>query len=339
MRAICTASRALLVSWFLAAPALLGAEPATLAPIREEGFSKHWWERLRPARETATEQLQYADELRENGDLKQASREYRALVFNWPKSPEAPVAQFNYADCLDRRELPEDAFRAYQFLVDVYSGFFSYDEVVARQVAAAGKIADRKRMFLFFKYSAPEEAIPFFEEIIKNCPRCNGVPELQCRVGKIHEKAGHYEQAAEAYHKYVRLFPDGPLAAQAGFGYAGCCYRVSQKSPNDKDLRAIARAALEYFLGSFPESGSALQAKAWLEELRMIQASACYNEALAYEKSAARTRDAKQRAALLTAAKTVYERLIREHPGSRWAPVAQARLAHVAQELEKYNEK
>ncbi len=310
--------------------------PATVE--RRDAFTKHWWESLKPSAADSAEQLALADKLRDDGRLKAASREYRALVYNWPKSPEAPVAQFNHADCLERRGLYEEAFDAYQFLVDVYAGFFSFDEVVTRQSAIAWKVAGRKRSFFFMTYTRPKDAIPLFEKLVKDCPRCNGVPEMQLEIGKIYEEAGYYDLAIDAYQRYLHLFPGGALADEASFRRAESYYRLSRRSPNDKELGEYARSAFEYFLARHPESDMAAHARFCLDEISMIRAVAYYQEALTYEKNAGRTRDKRQSRALMSAAKTVYQRLMAEFPDSRWVGMAGARLDRINQKLENMHE-
>jgi outer membrane protein assembly factor BamD (BamD/ComL family) len=308
------------------------------APERKDAFSKHWWERLKPSAGEASEQLELANSLREEGRLRAATREYKALVYNWPKSPEAPAAQLNCADCLDRRGLYEEAFEAYQFLVDIYAGFFSFDEVVARQSAIAWKIARRKRWFLFISYTRPEDAIPFFEKLVKDCPYCDGVHGMQFEIGKISEQSGEYDLAIDAYQRYLRIFPDGDLADDAAFRLAECYYHLARKNPNDKDLNDYARSSFDYYLARYPNGEFSAQSGIYSDELQMTRASAYYNEAITYEKNAGRTRNERQVRLLMTAAKTVYERLMSEFPDSRWVDVARARLEHVNQTLEKKDE-
>lgn len=315
--------------WLLPAIAASCLAASDVDVTGRDAFTKHWWERLRPAETNATAQLEHANGLRKAGRLRRASSEYRALVYNWPDSPEAPSAQLKYADSLKRRRKHADAFGAYQVLMEVYAGFFPYEEVIARQLAIADHLASRQRRFLFFKYAAPREAIPFFKKLLRNCPLCDGVSDLQYRIGEIHQDAGEYVDAIHAYQKYLETHPFGAAAEQASYGRASAYYRLARMSPNDRGLREYSRAALEHFLARYPESDKAGRARVRLEELVDAQGAEYYREARTYEKNAGRARDGERVNMLLTAAETIYGRLVNEFPESRWAQMALARIENI----------
>ena len=322
---------------FIIAAAISSAS-ATSTNLVERHFQKHWWESRKPGKPTPENQLNYANQLRESGSLRKASNQYRALVYTWPESPEAPIAQFNFAGCLYERNNLLSAFDEYQFLLDIYSGFAPYDEVINRQYAIADAIATRKRYFLFFPYTSPENAIPLFERLIKNAPRWPKASELQFRIGRIYEKTKQYDMAIEAYQAYQHLYPKGSLAEQACFSRATCFHRMAKKNSVSTDMRDNARSAFQYFLNRYPKSEMADPARTYLKELQLIQATDYYQQARAYERSARRVYNKKQGVQQLTAAKMIYRRLINEFSGSRWDDMARSRIKQINTKLEKYRE-
>ena len=65
-----------------------------------------------PEKDTAAEQLKYAEECFRAGSLRAARKGYDALVRSWPASPEAPLAQKALADLYLGSYLEyENAFR------------------------------------------------------------------------------------------------------------------------------------------------------------------------------------------------------------------------------------
>ena len=307
--------------------------------LNKRHFQKHWWESRKPYKSNPNEQLIYANQLKDCGHLIKASNQYRALVYTWSQSSEAPVAQFNYAGCMYKRNKLISAFDEYQFAIDTYPGFSPYDEIIDRQYAIADAIATRKRHFLFFPYRTPEKAIPLFHQLIRNAPQKPEISKLQFRIGRIYEKTKQYDMAINAYKTYLRLYPNGHLAEQACFSRAICYYRLVKKNPVSVDMRESAKAAFQYLLARYPTSDMyADLARNYLNELKMDQITGYYKQARTYEKSAGRTYWKKNTQKSLIAAKLIYQRLINEFPGSKWSDTARSRVNHINTKLEKYSE-
>ena len=329
----------ILCNVFIAAMSFAAINPEPNKEDFKKGhLQKHWWESRKPCKSNPDEQLIYTNQLKDSGHLRKASSQYRALVYTWPQSSEAPVAQFNYAGCMYKRNKLINAFDEYQFLLDTYPGFSPYEEVVERQYAIADAIATRKRHFLFFPYRTPEKAISLFQQLIRNAPQMSKVSKLQFRMGRIYEKTKQYDMAIDAYKTYLRLYPKGPLAEQACFSRAVCYCRLTRKNPVSADMRESAKAAFQYFLARYPTSSMTDPARTYLKELRMTQTTDYYKQARAYERSAEHTYWKKLAQKRLIAAKLIYQRLINEFPVSKWSDTARSRISHINTKLEKYSE-
>lgn len=332
---------AALLAWGMTAGVVTAAAPAmpdrngAPAPEAKGGpFRKHWWERLKPAKPAPEDQLAYAQRLKDAGRYRKAGKQFRALVYRWPQASEAALAQFNYADCLEHRRKWLKAFDEYQYLLETYAGFCSFDDVMQREYGLADRLATRTRHFLFFKYRTPEEAVPLFETLIRNGPQWPRCSELQFRVGDIHERNKDYDLAIEAYRAYQFMYPSGPRGEQAAYHLALCAYRLSRQTPYDADLRDSAVAACRSFFDRYPRSEQGGAVTTYLQELQLDQAAALYWQARDYDRAARFTRDRKQIATRLTAAKLVYQRLLDEFPSSRWTDTARARIAQINGQLE-----
>lgn len=295
----------------------------------------HWWEHYRPAEATPETQLAWANELKAGGHTIRASKAYLALVNAWPESPQAAVAQLNYCRLLEQRDKPAKAFEEYQFLVEAYTGFFPYDEVMDRMYQIADSMATRDRYFLFIKFQTPEEAIPLFEKLIRNGTQWKRAAELQFRIARIYEKTEQYDLAIDAYSTYHQRYPVSPLAEQALFSQGKCCYAYSRENPVASDLRENAVATLQGFLDWYPYSDMAAEARRYLTELQRDLAGGLYSQAALYDKTARTTGDKQTRRSSLVAARICYERVMDEFPRSAWADRSHARVTAINQQLGK----
>lgn len=323
----------ILLSVLSAAFRLLAAEDETSA--KKEKHQLHWWESKIPARTNAAEQLAYAHALKEAGHLRHAAKEYRKLVFAWPDAPEAPMAQYNYAQWLTQREKYAKAFDEYQYLIETYAGYIPYDEVLDKQYAMADALATRDRYFLFFKFHTPEEAIPLFETLIQNGPQWSRASELQFRIARIYEKNAQYDLASDAYAVYRQRYPLGPLAEQAGFAQAQCFYKYAYQNPCAVDLRETAVGMLLEFLEQYPHSEMSGMARTYLKDLHTRQAGDLYQQAVEYDRRSRQISDPQQVRALLVGAQICYQRVIDEFPNSPWAETARSRANQVTERLDK----
>jgi len=306
-----------------------------------EAKKKHqlaWWDSARPSKPTAASQLAYANGLRDAGRLMQASRQYRAITYAWPQSAEAPSAQYNYAQLLERRGKPSDAFVEYQYLLETYAGFVPYEEVLERQYVIADRLATEPRHFLVFSYHAPEEAIPLFETLIQNGPQWKRSAELQFRIARIYEKNEQYDLAMDSFALYQQKYPLSSLTESAAFDHGKCAYEYSCENPNAIELRQNAEAILQSFLERYPRSAMVVSARTYLKGLQMEQASILYQQALTYDRESRQVSGHKDVRTRLAAARISYQRIIDEYPLSRWAETARARISRIDQRMEQYRE-
>ncbi len=322
------------LAWAAAAPGQLPGAPPPAGEPAGETRKKHqlaWWESAPASKPKPAAQLAYADGLRDQGRLIFASKQYRALTYAWPHSPEAPQAQYRYAQLLERRGKDRSAFEEYQYLLETYAGFVPYEEVLERQYGIADRLATEPRRFLFFSYVAPEDAIPLFETLIQNAPHWKRSAELQFRIARIYEKKKQYDLALDAYDLYLQKYPVSLLAEAAAFSHGKCAYEYSRENPNAADLRQNAEAVLASFLECYPRSEMAAAARADLQELQLEQAANLYRQALIYERASRRGDGRRESAAAQDAARLYFQRVIDEYPRSQWAETARGQVARLEQ--------
>lgn len=282
--------------------------------LTKRGF--HWF--LRPARHEPDAQMRYAEELREAGRLRAASRQYRALVVFWPESSQAPKAQLRYAETLERRGNPVKAFDEYQYLFQKFPGRFPYDTVIGRQYTIATNLmyTRKARFFGLPGFLAPERAIPYFEKIATNAPAWDKAAEMQFLTGKAYELSLQYELAVGAYLISENRFPDSLFAERACFGRVYCLYQLAQESAHYEPALNEATAAALLFLRRYPKSPHRELVQSYKQTLDRQRAKAIYDIAWYYDHYAK-----KPAAALIS-----YDMLVKLFPDSAWAEPARQRI-------------
>ncbi len=292
--------------------------------VAEEGKPRlkrgvHWYRR--PSSPTDLEQEKLAYEYYRDKDLRKAANAYQALVYAWPDSPRAAVAQLNLANIQRKRGKVEAAFDEYQYLVDNYPGRFEYKQVLDAQFQIAEQVMSQKvgRVFFLGGFPAPERALPMFEKVIRNAPSGDWAAESQFLIGRIHEMNQEDEEAVAAYELAQSRYFGTRWAESAAFRETCCLYRLSEERRNDENALNAARAALSAFIRSYPASPDAAAAETHLRTLNTRLATLAFEKAEFYERVARRPEVAER----------MYGEFAASYPRSPLAETARQRQAEL----------
>jgi outer membrane protein assembly factor BamD (BamD/ComL family) len=282
-------------------------------------FDKHY--------PTSAEQWKYARETQNKKRLKKADRRMRYLVRRWPNAPEAPAAQQARADMFFSRGKLKDAFKAYQFLIDNYSSRMQdYDAVLECQFEIAVDIMNRKRMrWLFGGYRAPEYAVDYFEDVIRNGPQWSKAPEAQFLIGTAYQKSKELELAITAYAVLGYRYPNCSFAEEAAWNQIQCLDLLRKEYPSSLDILDRLLTSTTVFLTTHPSSKHQTDVIDLRNNLYEVKAKKAFDEAAFYAKV-----PRKPKAALL-----YYQRMIDEYPKSALVPDAEKRIAKLEAALAK----
>jgi outer membrane protein assembly factor BamD len=278
---------------------------------------------VRPKQKAPEAQWKFVQDLDRFGKTSAASKQALALRIWWPHSPEAPQAQMLYAHLQERRGKLQEAFDAYQFLMEHYVGHFEFNEVIDRQMRIAKTLMDTKKgKFLFMPgFAAPERAVPLFEKIVASAPEGRYAPEAYYLTGVANEKTFEYDKAIEAYFTALNRFPTGEYAEKSAFAQARCHIQVSDDSPNDSRALDTARAACALFLQRYPDSGHRASIEADRARLLDRQIENAY--ALAHYYDAILRRP--------SAALIEYKTFVALYPDAAQTPAARLRIEQLSQ--------
>jgi tetratricopeptide (TPR) repeat protein len=281
----------------------------------------------RPRRKTPEAQWEFVQSLDRANKTRAATRHALALRLFWPHSPEAPRAQLLHARLLERRGHPQESFDAYQHLVNHYPGRFEFNEVVARQMALAKTLMDqRKGRFLFLPgFTAPERAIPLFEQVAANAPEWSGTAEAHYLIGLANQRIYEYAKAIDAYFTTLNRFPNSEFAEPAAHAQVRCHILISEDSPQDNRAIETAIAACDLFLQRFPDSDRGADIQAARRTLREQQARNAFARARYYDRILRSTESAI----------IEYRAFLALHPDADQAPEARRRVEQLVQKREK----
>jgi len=325
---ILSACVGLLVQPCLQAQDMGGLPPAPDTKSRPEKKTPGWFRKAKA--QTPEEQMTLANQLLATGHKRAAARQYYALVAAWHESPQAPAAQLAYAKLVEDRGSDLDAFHEFQYLIDHFAGLFPFEEALDHQFRIANTVmTQRHGRFLFGGFTAPERALPLFEQIVKNGPQWKNTPRTQFDIGLIHEENKDYDKAIAAYEAIQVSYPDSPEAEEAGFRRAQCLYTLANATPRHEPGYRDALSALAMFLQDYPKSVHAETAGTYRDELKERLAAMYFERAVFYDKLARRPK----------AAVIAYADFIRNFPTSHLAAEAGDRMDTLKLEMEKRNEK
>ncbi|MDD2241063.1 MAG: hypothetical protein PHI93_10475 [Kiritimatiellae bacterium] len=313
--------RLLCLSGVLAATTLADSKPyVESVPVR--GF--HLF--TRPRKKDPTAQWDYVQSLDRAHQARAAARQAYALRLFWPYADEAPQAQQFYARSLDRRNRSQQAFDAYQHLVETYPGRFDFNEVLTRQMYLAKAVMKhRKGKFLFLPgFTAPERAIPLFEKIVQNAPEGAVAAEAYYLIGQAHERIYEYPQAIDAYFTTLNRFPTSPFAEPAAYGQASCQIRIAEDSPQDNRAVETAIAACDFYLQRYLDQPRADDIRAARQVLLHRQARNAFARAHYYDHIL------KQPAAALIE----YRAFLADHANAEQAADARQRIQILSRQLD-----
>ncbi len=300
------------------------------AYVLEEQGQGTWRAVFDRKKDTSAEQWEYARATQNKGWLRKADRRMLYLVRRWPNSKEAPWAARARADMLLARGKLDDAFEAYQFLIDNYSSRMAdYDSVLESQFEIASRIMNRRRMrWIFGGYRAPEYAVDYFESIIKNGPKWSRAAEAQYMIGQCHQENDDYELAIAAYGLLGYRYPDSRFAEAAAWRQIECLKALQMEYPHSPEMLERLLTATTVFLSTFPSSDHQTQVVQMRNGLYEVKAGAVFDMASFYANV-----PKKPKAAIL------YDKvLIEEYPKSKLVPRAEERMTDLEELLGKPEE-
>jgi len=242
------------------------------------------WQRTR-----AKDQLEVAQQAYTNQNYRVATYAAKRVVTRWPLSDYAPAAQLLIAQCLEAKHRDQDAFDAYQSVIQKYPGTDNYTNVLWRQY----DIADRFLGGEFFRiwhvvplYRSMDETAKLFSTIVTNGPYSEVAPQAQMKIGAAREKQKNYDDAVKAYAVAADRYYNQPaIAAEALYREAVAYQKQAAAAEYDQGTAGKAIAAYTDFLTLYPDDPRMAEAQKAIASLKAVQVAGNFKIAQFYEHS------------------------------------------------------
>jgi outer membrane protein assembly factor BamD (BamD/ComL family) len=275
-----------------------------------------------PTREGPEAEWALAQEDVQKGRLKRAIQHAENLVQAWPDHPLAVDAQRLQGDLLFAREEYQEAFQAYQDLIDGFAGEFDYQSVLRQQLEAARKLENKvyKAFFGLSTYQNPSQAVPLYRQLLTNAPRMNEAPQILFDIGEIYQREGDYLSAIQEYRILDQRYPRHPISQQAVLSMADAYLAISKRNPTDVRPLEGALETLTYYQVRFPESANLPDVRLRQKDAYDRLAGIRFEQARFYEENLKRPQ-----AALVS-----YRSLVEQFPDSEWTVPARERILSIS---------
>jgi outer membrane protein assembly factor BamD len=256
--------------------------------------------------------------LAQSGTIDQAIAAFRAIVHNDPKSREAPEAQFQLANALQKKGELEASFNAYQLLLQKYPQTSKFEESVAEEIIIANAFLKGKKVKFLGIPMVPsmEKAEEMYTAILKVSPYSKHAAITQFNLGLAKEKQGKAQEAMAVYQQLLDKYPNSPACDDAQYQIAYVYQRLGMTGKS-QDLSALKESQNSYqdFLIQYPNSEKVQQAGENMKKMVSKESSDTLRIARFYDF----TKDFK-------ASAIYYNDVIRRFPQSEDATAAKARL-------------
>jgi outer membrane protein assembly factor BamD len=209
------------------------------------------WTRTR-----AKDQLDVAQQAFDQKKFSLALKAAHRTVRVWPLSDYAPQAQYLVGRCLEEEKKDEQAFKAYEQLLQKYPKTSNYEEVVKRQY----QIANRYLAGQWFKlwgyipfFPSMDKTVQMYDKLIKNGPYSEVAPNAQMNIGAAREKQSDFPAAVKAYETAADKYHDRTKVAADALYSAGEAYLKQAKTAEyDQSIAGQAIATFTDFMTLYP---------------------------------------------------------------------------------------
>ena len=264
--------------------------------------------------------LQYEEGLNrfEDENYKEAYREFRKLVINYPDAKEAADGQYYIGRCLEEMGKPYEAFLAYQKVIDSYPNSQRITEIVEREYNIGEDFLgqENKKVLGISVYDFVDHpAIEIFQRIVASVPYSEYAPKAQYKMGMVLMELGRFDEARDAFQKVIDDYSDSEWGEPAKYQLALAAAKAFPGADYDDTYLQEATERLDEFIADHPEAKISTQAQEQLKELRNKEAKKNFDIGKFYEKQS------KYKGAVI-----YYEKVVNNFPDSDYYSEALKKL-------------
>ena len=275
-------------------------------------------------KDTPQEQLEYALEFYKSKDYEKAIDECRKLIKHYPKSRQAPEAQYSIGVALEDQGKFFDAYKAYQVVIDMYPFSERSPEIIKKEFDIGVKILEGKGKGFWTETLGVGnyDVIDIFRTVIKNAPYGELAAAAQYKIGLyLHEKQ-LYQEARDEFEKVINDYPDSQWAKAAQYQIALSDAKRSTNAQYDQKTTQAAVEEFKQFVKENPDAELSQEAKNHIDKLHDKDAENNFVVAEFYEKQKN-----------YAAAKIYYQSIINDFANTPWAGKAVEKIQKLGSKI------
>lgn len=272
---------------------------------------------LTPDASSAEGQMEFGRRFEASKNYSSAISAYKKVVRRFPRSAQAPNAQYKVGFLLEKTGDIEGAFKAYTKLNKAYPRSEDFNASIEGQMRVAEAYLNGARQKILGVPTLPSmgRAVDIYNSIMKNAPYSRYAPQALFNLGRAKEKQGDSSGAINAYQTVVDKYPTSDLADDALFQIGYVYMKIVRNGSYDRNAARFAREYFEDFIATYPKHEKANQAREYIASLGSSQTRTSLKVAQYYDKQK-----------LWRAAIMYYNEVVRLTPNSPDALVATKRL-------------
>ncbi|NUN22122.1 MAG: outer membrane protein assembly factor BamD [Candidatus Jettenia caeni] len=264
-----------------------------------------WMESPSTAITTLEQRYKYALSLLVEQKYVNAVKEFESIIKIEPTSEYAEVSQINIGWAYFLNGDYKRALKAYEKVLQKYPGTKRTKEILEKEYQVGVAQMDTNE----------EAAIAVFEKIIEKHPLGPVAPDAQVKIADSYFKLGQYEEALDAYEKFLENYPKNEWIPYVQYQIPLTKVHHEKLQERNYGLLISAREGFEEYLISNPHGVHVGDAKRMIEEIRTIEAEREFNIGDFY-----------LRVKRPASAAMYFEFVINDFPGTIWAERASERL-------------
>jgi outer membrane assembly lipoprotein YfiO len=271
---------------------------------------------------TPEDQLEYAQSFKDQDNCKKAMVEFKKLIKAYPRSKEAPEAQFFTGQCLQDTHKPYEAYQAYQLVIDKYPFSERAAQIVGIEYDIANHLLENKDRSKWAQVvvGSDDRAIEIFRTVIKDAPYGKYAAISQYKIGLYLKEKGMYQEARDEFEKTMNDYPNSEWAQASKFQIAMADKDRASDAQHEQKVAGVAMDEFNEFVKTHPDSQLAPEAKEQMVRLKEKEAENNFVIAKFY---------AKQKN--LKAARIYYKEVVHSYADTSWAPKALAQLKMIGE--------
>src|SRR6202789_1410897 len=264
---------------------------------------------------TPEDQLEYAQSFRDQGNCKKAMVEYKKLIKAYPRSKEAPEAEFYTGQCLEDMVKPYEAYQAYQLVIDKYPFSERAAQIIGLEYNIANHLLENKGRSKWAQVvgGSDDRVIEVLRTVIKDAPYGKYAAIAQYKIGLYLKEKDMYQEARDEFEKTMNDYPSSEWAQAAKFQIAMADTDRASDAQHEQKVTSVAMDEFNDFVKTHPDSQLTPEAKEQMVLLKEKEAENNFVIAKFYQKQKN-----------LKAARIYYKEVASNYADTPWAPKALA---------------